>query len=94
MGENKENKENKEEKIDYLEVDTPIPGQNYACMSFLSPEKLVQNKEAFNTAKFFQSYCNDLKLKFEDVYEKYLDFTYKHEDQLQRDFDEKNDFLI
>ena len=87
-----ENTENKEEKIDYLEVDTQIPGQNYACMSFLSPEKLIQNKEAFNTAKFFQSYCNDLKLKFEDVYEKYLDFTYKHEEQLQRDFDEKNNF--
>jgi hypothetical protein len=84
--------ENKEDKIDYLEVDTTLPGQNYVCMSFLSPEKLIQNKEAFNTAKFLQSYCKDLNLKFEDVYEKYHDFTYKHEEQLQRDFDEKNDF--
>lgn len=79
-------------KIDFLEVDEQIPGQNYVCMSFLSPEKLIQNREAFNCAKFLQSYCKDQKLKFEDVYEKYHDFTYKHEEQLQRDFDEKNDF--
>ena len=79
-------------KIDYLEVDEQIPGQNYVCMSFLSPETLVQNREAFNTAKFLQSYCKDQKLKFDEVYEKYKDFTYKHEEQLQRDFDENNDF--
>ena len=30
--------EDKEEKIDYLEVDDPIPGQNYVCLSFVSPE--------------------------------------------------------
>jgi hypothetical protein len=81
-----------EDKIDYLEVDEQIPGQNYVCMSFLSPESLVQNREAFNTAKFLQSYCKDKDLKFNDVYEKYKDFTYKHDDQLQRDFDEQNDF--
>ena len=28
----------KEEKVDYLEVDTQIPGQNYVCLSFISPE--------------------------------------------------------
>jgi len=81
-----------DKKIDYLEVDEQIPGQNYVCMSFLSPESFIQNRDAFNTAKFLQSYCKDQKLKFEEVYEKYKDFTYKHEDQLQRDFDEQNDF--
>ena len=79
-------------KIDYLEVDDMIPGQNYACLSFVSPESFIQNKEAFNTAKFLQSYCSENKLKYEDVYEKYKDFTYKHEKSLQRDYDEKNDF--
>ena len=81
-----------DKKIDYLEVDEQVPGQNYVCMSFLSPESFVQNREAFNTAKFLQSYCKDQKLKFEEVYEKYKDFTYKHEDDLQRDYDEKNEF--
>ena len=82
----------KSEKIDYLEVDETIPGQNYVCMSFLSPESLIQNKEAFKCSKFLQSYCRDQKLNFDDVYSKYQDFTYKYEDKLQRDFDEQNEF--
>jgi hypothetical protein len=82
----------KEQKIDYLEVDAPIAGQNYVCMSFLSPESLMQNKETFKCAKFLQSYCKEQKLKFEEVYGKYQDFCYKYEDKLQRDFDEQNEF--
>ena len=82
----------KPEKIDYLEVDNPIAGQNYVCMSFLSPEKLIQNKETFKCAKFLQSYCKEQKLKFQEVYSKYEDFCYKYEDKLQRDYDEQNDF--
>jgi hypothetical protein len=81
-----------DKQIDYLEVDEQIPGQNFACMSFLSPDSLIQDKSAFNCAKFLQSYCKDQKLKFDDVYDKYKDFIYKYEDQLQRDFDEKNEF--
>ena len=88
---NKEVQEKKQQP-DYLEVDEAIPGQNYVCLSFLSPETLIQNKEAFKCVKFLQSYCKDQKLKFEDVYSKYQDFTYKYEDKLQRDFDEQNEF--
>ena len=33
-----------EEEIDFLEVDRPIPGQNYVCLSFISPEKIIENK--------------------------------------------------
>jgi len=79
-------------KPDYLEVDDVIPGQNYVCLSFLSPETLMQKKEAFKCVKFLQSYCKDKKLKFDDVYSSYKDFTYKYEDKLQRDYDEQNDF--
>ena len=78
--------------VDYLEVDSPIAGQNYVCMSFISPESLIQNKEGFKCAKFLQSYCKEQKLKFDEVYGKYNDFCYKYEDKLQRDFDEQNDF--
>ena len=81
-----------DKKIDYLEVDNNIPGQNYVCMSFLSPEALMQEKAAFKCVKFLQSYCKDQKLKFDEVYGQYNDFTYKYEDKLQRDFDEQNNF--
>jgi len=82
----------KPDKIDYLEVDSPIAGQNYVCLSFISPESLIQNKEGFKCAKFLQSYCKEQNLKFDEVYGKYNDFCYKYEDKLQRDFDEQNDF--
>jgi len=81
-----------EEKIDYLEVDDTIPGQNYVCLSFISPEALIQEKEAFKAVKFLQSYCNDKKLNFQKVYDEYKDFTYKYVDNLQKDFDEQNKF--
>ena len=81
-----------EKKVDYLEVDEPIGGQNYACLSFISPESLMKDKEGFKVTKFLQSYCKENKLKFEEVYEQYKGFCYKHEDKLQRDFDESNDF--
>jgi hypothetical protein len=37
-----------EEKVDYLDVDDTIPGQNYVCLSFVSPEALMEKREAFN----------------------------------------------
>ena len=42
------------QKEDFLEVDPKIPGQNFACMSFVSPEKVLNKKETFNTTKFLQ----------------------------------------
>lgn len=80
------------EKVDYLDVDDAIPGQNYVCLSFVSPEALIQKREAFNVSKFLQSYCKEQKLEVKDIYSKYEDFVYKFSDKLQRDFDEANDF--
>jgi len=39
-------------KEDFLEVDANIPGQNYVCLSFVSPEKVIKRKETFFTTKF------------------------------------------
>lgn len=80
------------EKIDYLSVDDPIPGQNYVCMSFVSPEKLIQDFKAFQMCKFLQSYCKDLDLKYDEIYSKYEDYIYKYSEELQRDYDEKNEY--
>ena len=33
---------------DYLEEDKPIPGQKYVCLSFISPEKVLDDKNTFN----------------------------------------------
>jgi hypothetical protein len=32
---------------DYLDVDKPLSGQNYYCISFISPEKVLEQKDLF-----------------------------------------------
>ena len=81
-----------ENKVDYLKVDDPIAGQNYVCISFVSPESVIMDRLAFNAVKFLQSYLKDESLKFEEIHNQYKDFVYKHEDKLQRDFDETNGY--
>ena len=78
-------------EVDYLEVDDQINGQNYVCLSFVSPESLIQNKEAFKTAKFLQSIAHEKEKDFKYFYNLYLDYTYKYNDKLQSDFDKEND---
>ena len=81
-----------DKKEDFLEVDNPLPGQNYVCLSFVSPESIIESKESFKVSKFLQSYCKDQELDLEDIMKKYADYTYKYQDELQKDFDERNKF--
>ena len=81
-----------EQKHDYLEVDDILPHQQYVCLSFLSPEALIEKRDAFNVCKFLQSYCKEAKLEYKELYSKYEDFVYKYSNELQRDFDEQNQF--
>ena len=83
---------NEEEKVDYLEVDDPIPGQEWVCLSFVSPESMIDSKESFKVSKFLQSVCKDKDMDFKKIMEQYKDFTYKFDDELQRDFDEQSNF--
>jgi len=49
----------KDQEVDFLEVDQPIPGQNYVCLSFISPEKVIKQKEVFFMKKFLQDLLTD-----------------------------------
>jgi len=33
--------------VDVLEEDKPIAGQKFACVSFISPEKVLEDKNSF-----------------------------------------------
>ena len=35
---------NSEEEEDFLEVDDQVRGQNYCCISFVSPEEVIKKK--------------------------------------------------
>lgn len=47
---------------DFLDVDKPLPGQNYYCISFVSPEKVLEQKELFMyyhyEQAFYQKFTN------------------------------------
>jgi len=41
---------------DYLDVDKPLPGQNFYCISFVSPEKILEQKELFMYYHYEQAF--------------------------------------
>ena len=55
------------EQSDYLEVDNPIPGQNYACISFVSPENVIMDKQLFLFNKYMSQRCAELENKLEEI---------------------------
>ena len=60
-------------ECDYLEEDSEIRGQKYCCLSFLSPEKLLDDKNVFTFTKFTENFCKDVNELFHNLKEKYPD---------------------
>jgi hypothetical protein len=68
---------------DFLDEDKPISGQSYCCLSFLSPEKVLQKKEVFFVKEFF----NYLNLPdIENLENKYDDFIALKEQEITSKF--------
>lgn len=77
----------KEQHIDLLDEDKPIAGQKFVCVSFVSPETILKNKEQFYFEKFIQNFDFAQSMK---KYEQFLHFiSYKY--KLKND-DIINDF--
>jgi hypothetical protein len=55
---------------DYLEVDNSVPGQNYCCVSFISPENVLKQKEMFYFHKYVTQRCGEFDKKLSEVMEK------------------------
>ena len=77
---------------DFLEVDTPIPGQNYVCMSFISPEEVLKNKNVFFVNKFLETIAKNYDLDKDSIQEKYKDFLYVNNEKLEKEFYQDNEF--
>jgi len=56
---------------DFLSVDNSIPGQNFVCLSFVSPETLLKKKETFILHKFLLSMAKDYNLSETDLIDKF-----------------------
>ena len=62
--------------IDLLDEDKPIAGQKYVCLSFVSPEDILKDKNIFYFEKFLKHF--DFK-KSMDKYTQFLNFlSYKY----------------
>ena len=113
---------------DLLEEDKAISGQKYVCLSFLSPEKILKDKNRFFFEKFlkhfdfsksvqkfteflnfisykydndfdeimkdFNEYLSSEKIKFktDEIENDFKNFLDKEEENVQKEFDEENNF--
>ncbi len=48
------------EHTDYLDEDADLRGQKYVCISFVSPEDVIKNKEAFMFSKYLAKFSADM----------------------------------
>lgn len=58
---------------DYLDQDPPLRGQNYACLSFISPENIIKRKDAFLFEHFLKDFSRDMTEFFDNLSAKYPD---------------------
>ena len=86
--------------IDYLDEDPEIPTQRYCVISFLSPEKIIKQKNEFINEKFIEWMDYDWKvkgmehlmafiaqkysLKIEDLFADMAEFTKIHNDEVKK----------
>lgn len=77
---------------DFLEVDTPISGQNYCCLSFVSPEDIIREKNVQYIHKFLKTIGKNYDLDPDSIVDKYKDFLYINEDKLEEEYNSENDF--
>ena len=87
--------EAKDGEVDYLEVDTPIPGQQWACISFLSPEKVLVKKEQFVMKKFIKSLVNtegNITINADEFDTKYDDYISLNTEEIEADFHKESGF--
>lgn len=52
---------------DHLEEDPPIRGQNYACLSFISPTDALASKDAFAIRRFLGKVTKDITEMFSNL---------------------------
>jgi hypothetical protein len=71
----------------YLEADKEIPGQHYVCLSFLSPEKVLANKDVYFFSEFLKDYEIQYKIKSTES------FVMKQVNQLQESVAQIQDIL-
>lgn len=77
--------------VDLCDEDPPIAGQKFACMSFVSPEKILKKREVYLFNQFIKNW------EFSKSMERYFEFihfiAYKHNIKVDILINDFNDFV-
>jgi len=86
-----ENGQKNPKYIDLCDEDPPIAGQKFACISFVSPEKILKKREVYLFDQFIKQW------EFSKSMERYFEFihflSYKYNLKVNTVIDDFNDFV-
>jgi hypothetical protein len=84
------NKETKKQVYaDLLEEDKPIAGQKFVCVSFVSPEKIIKNKELYYFQEFLKTWDFNKSMEKSLQFLNFISYKYKlNFEDLTSDFNE------
>ena len=75
--------------IDLLDEDMPVSGQKFVCLSFVSPEKILKNKELYFFESFVRQYGLNKSLEKFTQFLNFISYKYKLEfDNITKDLKE------
>ena len=89
MTSKKINNKKKQVYVDLLEEDKPIAGQKFVCVSFVSPEKIIKNKELYYFQEFLKTWDFNKSMEKSLQFLNFISYKYKMNfDELTNDFNE------
>ena len=84
-----EKKSNEFITADLLDEDKPIANQKFCCLSFLSPEKILKNKEIYFFNEFVKKWDLNKNIELFSSFLGFISYKYKFDSNLlQEDFKE------
>ena len=74
--------------VDLLDVDKPIAGQAFGCFSFISPEKLLKQREMFYFEEFLKQWEMNKSMEKFHQFLNFISFKYKLQfEEVMKDFE-------
>ena len=74
--------------VDMLEVDKPIAGQNFGCFSFVSPEKILKQREMYYFEEFLKQWNMNKSMEKFHQFLNFVSFKYKLQfEEVMKDFE-------
>lgn len=74
--------------VDLLEVDKPLAGQTFGCFSFISPEKILKQREMFYFEEFLKQWEMNKSMEKFHQFLNFISFKYKLQfEEVMKDFE-------